>query len=141
MTEKVRIVKTARQKCPLYKRYPGQLSPQPAHLVLDPEEKEAVFEVDTAHPSTPARFWHGRMIRWPVNPRVKWSVLHKLEENEKLLNLLGVVADGHTVTWDGSNHVGRLNETAMEAAEEVERILWEVGENERNLYGLTECER
>lgn len=64
-----------------------------------------------------------------------------LAEGGDLHTLLARVHAGHTVSWDGSNHRGRLTGDASEAAEEIDRMLsgdrfldndapaiWDVGE-------------
>lgn len=93
------------------------------------QDGEATIEVAEVHSSernsTPMVVWHRQWLRWDgdlggsavVDP----DSLQRLAT--KLRPLLEIVAEGHTVEWDGSNHKGQLTDEAEEASDEIERIV------------------
>lgn len=71
---------------------------------------------------TPACEWHGRTRRWYLPALVTSEALSKLLNSRQTLQLLQRVHDGREIVWDANNLVGRLNEDAQEASNELERL-------------------
>jgi hypothetical protein len=61
---------------------------------------------------------------------IRGKTLHRLLTG-KLPGLLERVHAGHSVEWDGSNHVGRLDDDASAARDEIERILDGLDDDDR----------
>lgn len=74
--------------------------------------------------STPMEIWHGRTLRYTVNPGAdaEWLREH-LAEGGELATLIDRIVAGHSVHWDGSNHVGRLTDEAQDASERLDALL------------------
>ena len=108
---------------PLYKVYPRQNGPQRAHVEMDEEGNVSAdinYEIGGA---VPVRVAHNRTLRWDVSPYANGDSLADLLESELVRELFERVHNGHSVEWDGSNMVGRLDEDAEAAALELEQIL------------------
>jgi hypothetical protein len=106
----------------LYLHYPGQYQRQNVYLYLDCESGEAEIrynpEIGTA---IPMRQWNGLLRAWPVNQPLKARAANQLLE--ELSPLLQSVLDGFESVWDGSNLVGRFNESACQAHDEIEKVI------------------
>lgn len=78
---------------------------------------------------TPMAEWHGRTLTWGFGAKGDGSVIDRkaletdLAEGGKLRALLERVHAGHTVAWNGQNHVGSLNQDADKASDEIERLM------------------
>lgn len=73
---------------------------------------------------TPEPVWHGRWIRWSIQPCTNYALLKDaLGEEGALSALLDRVIAGHEVRWNGNNHVGHLTEDAAEASQAIEHYL------------------
>lgn len=107
---------------PLYKRYPGQSQPQRAHIELDEEGTVTAGINGEIGNAVPMDVWHGRTLRWSVSPYAFGPSLEDLINSPRVIELFERVHAGRTVEWDGSNHVGRLDEDAEAAALELEAI-------------------
>jgi hypothetical protein len=118
------------QAAPLYDRYPGQTTPQPGYLDLDEDGNVTYGTVAEIGNAVPMHVWHGRIIRWTMPSDIRGKTLHRLLTG-KLPGLLERVHAGHSVEWDGSNHVGRLDDDASAARDEIERILDDLDEYDR----------
>lgn len=80
--------------------------------------------------STPMDVWHKRVLRWSAYPSEGAGVVDPAKLTllaEKLRPLLEIVAAGHEVEWNGSNHVGKMTEEAEEASDQIDSIVenWE----------------
>jgi hypothetical protein len=97
-----------------------------AYLNLDLEDGEV--SVTTGHyqgDGIPMREWHGEIQSWKFGSTcISGEQLEKLVQ--KALPLLARVNDGGYIEWDGSNHVGQLNEDASDAERELEDLLEQV---------------
>lgn len=71
--------------------------------------------------ATPAAEWHGRTRHWSLPALVTSVALSRMLNSRETLQLLQRVNDGREIVWDGNNLVGRLNEDAQEASDELER--------------------
>lgn len=105
---------------PLYRKYPGQLHPQPAHVEFDLEggPLQPGFNGDIGN-AVPVRVYNGVTRRIPVSPYVTEAALEEFLADPRVLELVDVVRTNSEVVWDGSNHVARLNETAEQALVEL----------------------
>jgi hypothetical protein len=106
---------------PLYCRYERQTSPQRAYVELTEEGRVSADYSGEIGNSTPATVWHNRTLRWAVPSAISGAALTELVQ--EILPLLERVHAGHSVEWDGSNHVGRLDADADEAHDEIERVI------------------
>lgn len=114
---------------PLHHRYPGQAGPQPAYIELTEDGKVlADFNAELGN-AMPAAVWHRRTLRWPLPPDVRGEALTAFLADPAALALLQRVHAGHSVEWDGSNHVGRLDEDARAASDKFAELI------ERDLAG------
>ena len=106
---------------PLY--YPRQNGPLSAFVEMDEQGNVSAginYEIGGA---VPAHVWHNRTLRWGVSPYANGNNLANLLESERVRELFERVHNGHSVEWDGSNMVGRLDEDAAAAALELEQVL------------------
>ena len=72
----------------------------------------------------PAPVWHGQWVRWEVEPCTNIAVLRDaLEDGGELAALIDRVSAGHSVAWDGRNHVGSLADDADEASRRIKDFL------------------
>lgn len=107
---------------PLHSRYAGQSSPQPAYVEMTAAgEVSADFSGEIGN-AVPADVWHGVRLHWPVLSSVRGDSLADLLRGDAL-HLLERVHAGHSVEWDGSNHVGRLDADAVEASDDLRELL------------------
>lgn len=82
--------------------------------------EDGVVDVYTVYGSgTPGTVWHNRDIVLCSVPDGTAIVAPLVEEIEGLLPLLQEIHDGHTVAWNGSNHVGRWDEEIQDKLETV----------------------
>lgn len=85
-------------------------------LVFDPGDGR--LDLDFRAPSdtgTPMQVWHGVVLRWRVDPLVDFEALTQEINTGVIDELLAALAAGHSVEWDGSNHVGRLDAAGQRA--------------------------
>lgn len=113
-------------RAPLFHQYPRQTNPQSAFVELsETGEVSADWNGEIGN-GVPAAVWHGCDLRFPVASSVAGPALADYLEGEEGRSLLSRIHQGHSVEWDGSNHVGRLDEDASAAREELEAALREV---------------
>lgn len=114
---------------PLYEKYPSQINAQPAFLQLNPESKTVSFGITyTPGPpyGTPMEVFHGHVLRWHVHNELTVRGCDDLVAD--LMPLLERIVAGHEVVWNGSNHVGRLNNDATDANESVDQFCEQASE-------------
>lgn len=101
----------------LVRRYPGQCNLQDCYIELDTETggvcAEYNPEIGTA---VPMRNWHGIARRYSI-PVMSADCANQLMD--ELRPLFERVVTGTTVEWNGSNHVGIINDDAWDAEEEI----------------------
>ncbi|MEW6016473.1 MAG: hypothetical protein AB1760_00200 [Pseudomonadota bacterium] len=109
---------------PLYRRYGGQTQPQPAYIEIDPEKHilTADYNGEIGN-AVPEGVWSRRRLRVRISPYVKGEAVADLMEDERFQSLAQRICDGHSVEWDGHNHVGRLTPDAQDALEALERYI------------------
>jgi|GEM_PF-3186983 len=107
---------------PLYEKYSGQLSEQPAYIEMDEDGNVCADYSGEIGNAEPMSVWNGRTRQWGVDSSANGDSLADLLESDKVKSLLERVYQGHDVHWDGSNHVGRLNDDAEEASNALDEI-------------------
>lgn len=108
---------------------PSGGTPYSRFLLVLNEDGEASIDERTYYggDGTPFDEWHGRTLTWTFAAEILdlETLREDLGEGGRLAVLLDRVKAGHSVKWDGNNHVGRLSEDAEEANEEISRLLGE----------------
>lgn len=101
----------------LYCRYQAQCRPQPCYVTLDcrTAELSAAYSGEIGG-GVPVDVWHHRAIRWHI-PALRGDPAAALLEG--LAPLAQRVVDGYSEIWDGSNHVGQLDDDAYSACAEI----------------------
>jgi hypothetical protein len=117
---------------PLYHRYQSQTEAQGAYVQLT-EDGAVSADWDGEINSTPADVWHNRTLRWSVPADIRGDELADLLESADVIALFNRVYNGHNVEWDGSNYVGRLDDDADDASDELAQIF--EGELNSGEYG------
>lgn len=110
---------------PLYAYLTGQMSPQPAYVEINEDGFVSADYSGEVGGGVPESVWHNRTIRIRVPAEASGEALADLLRGDAL-PLLEAIHAGHSIEWDGSNHVGRLDDEARSAAEELERLLEDV---------------
>ena len=109
------------QFAPLYRRYPGQIDPQPVHIEIDPEKRTLTaginYEIGSA---VPVDVWHGVRLRIAGSRYMTGAGWAALLDDPKILALAAEICDGHTLYWDDGNRRGLLTEDARLAYKELE---------------------
>jgi len=104
----------------LYHRYPRQSEPQPTFLFLNPGAQVLGVDWDgEVGGAVPADVWHGRIRRYRIPCLTSARVNGLLEQVAPLAER---VCAGYEEAWDGSNYIGRLDQDASGAEEEIARI-------------------
>jgi len=111
---------------PLYRRYPGQCSPQGAFLELHPDSGAIAFGVNgEIGNAVPVDVWNNRALRWTVSERLTTRGLAKIAACPNVEKLVTRIIAGHSVVWDGSNNSGSLTRDAQEASDRLGEVLSE----------------
>jgi hypothetical protein len=101
----------------LYKRYPGQQSPQSCYLILDPSHRKLCCDYDgEIGNAVPMDVYHGLRLRWHI-PLLTGSAADRLMRD--VAPLAARVCAGYTREWDGHNHVGCYTADAQEAITKI----------------------
>lgn len=104
----------------LHCQYPGQTSPQECYLELDLEEETLTADYDAEiGGAVPFAVWHGRRRRFPI-PALSATAVNALME--EVLPLAERIVAGSEIVWDGSNHIGQLDDDAVDAEAELDQI-------------------
>ena len=116
------------------------LRPQTPYLELDLTSPDKQIHIDTycQIDGTPISVWHGVVRRYYLSPKTNAEALTTDINAGVFDDLFQRIVDGSEVEWDGNNFVGRLNEDARDAEEELEQLLedyvdgsiglWDAGE-------------
>lgn len=106
-----------------YRRDTGGLTT--SAIRFDPAERKVwIVQDEPGASGTPASFYHNIELYQVIDDPMAQGQpdadsLREYLESEEGQRLLGIVADGHSVEWDGHNHVGKMSEAADEAWEEL----------------------
>jgi len=111
---------------PVYTKYQGQFSPQPAFIELDCRNGRLRAEYDSEiGGAVPMYHYLNLTIRWSIPPEASASSIEKLFKNQSFLDRCDTILDGFEEVSDGSNTVGRYSDAAQEAIEEAEELIKE----------------
>jgi hypothetical protein len=103
----------------LYRHFEDRIESQGCHLDLGLEDGQwtADYDVEIGE-GIPESVHHGRRMWWTIPCLTAAGAAELLED---LAPLARRVLAGATVEWDGNNNVGRLDEDAQQADEEIAR--------------------
>ena len=103
---------------PVYEKYDREFQAQPAYIRMDEDGEIDAWVNGEIGNAVPASIWNGRTLTWRVPSNVRGdALLAFVKEHQGLFERVYL---GHEVDWDGNNHVGKLDEDAQEASEEIE---------------------
>ncbi len=120
---------------PLYCHYDGQHQPQSAFVELDADgDVRATYNAEIGG-GVRADVWHGLTRRWTITGNVAkhTSRVAVCKLLDSLAPLLERVCQGHSVEWNGNNNVGRLDDDALEASNQIARVCEDL-EADRDLF-------
>jgi len=125
---------------PLYCYYDGQHEPQLGYIELNEEGDVRARYNPEIGGGVPADVYNGLTRRWTISREVarylpRTTVCELLDS---LAPLLERVCQGHSVEWDGSNNVGRLDEDALEASKLIDQACYDL-EADRDLLDAEEA--
>jgi len=107
---------------PLSHTYPKQINRQPAYVELAEDGEITAGWSGEIGSGVPMDVWNDRTLRMSVPHNVNGPDLADYLEGEGI-GLLEAIHAGHSVRWDGSDHVGRLTDAARVAKEKLEEAL------------------
>ena len=117
MTVKIISVKNDTE---LFCHYARQSEPQKCFIALDLEDGTLWADYNAEIGSAvPEAVWNGRTIRFPA-PCMTANGMNRLMD--EIAPLAERVLAGASIEWNGNNHVGKLDEDAQDASDEIERI-------------------
>ena len=121
MAIEILFVYDPRDPVPLYCKYANELQPQRAYIALDPAARtvDAGYNGEIGN-GIPCSVFNGKIYRWKVPADLPAaSVLSFIDEHSAFFD---AVCDGYTEVYDGCNYVGRLNDSAQAASDELEQL-------------------
>lgn len=105
-------------RAPWYERSRNESRPHTVHLQLDETGRLTILTTSPSANAVPMAVRHGRTHTWTIPATTTgqglWTYLQQTG-----LALMERVYQGHSVEWDGSNHVGRLDDDATAADERL----------------------
>lgn len=115
----------------LHHQYPGQFEPQSVYLEIDPENQTISMDwYREIGNGVPEDVWHRRILWYILSIVPTVDVANQLMDD--VLPLAERVVAGHSIEWDGCNHVGRLTEDAQDASDGIRDIVMEIGNDPGN---------
>lgn len=125
----VEIIKCAEQD-ELYRHYTGQSDAQPAYIELDLRRGTLLADYDGVIGSgVPAEVWHGFERRYNIPLLTADAANRVMQEIAPLADRILTDWKEH---WDGNNMRARLGEDAVQAEEEIERLLSDYEDDSQN---------
>jgi hypothetical protein len=101
----------------LYRHYGGQDGPQDCFISLDLRDGELTADWNgEIGNSVPESVWHGQVLRWGIPCLTSKAANLFLTE---IAPIAQRILDGAEIVWDDHNNVGRLDEQAQTASEEI----------------------
>lgn len=99
---------------------PGHTPYDRALLLID-EEGNVRLSVRTYYgdDAIPIEEWRGRTLTFDLAPGTDAKWLREQLAGGEIATLIDRVIAGHSVCWDRTNHIGRLDEDATEASEQL----------------------
>ncbi len=117
MTVKIISVKDDTE---LFCHYARQSEPQKCFIALDLEDGQLWADYNAEIGSAvPEAVWNGRTVRFPA-PCMTANGMNRLMD--EIAPLAERVLAGASIDWDGNNHVGKLDEDAQDASDEIEEL-------------------
>ena len=113
-------VPDATRRHDLLRHDPGASPPalQRPYLELDPEGRTVALDARCqCETGEPEYVWHGRSHRYALPVCVDPQALVEWLRGPEAQALLRRICEGHTVEWDGHNHVGTLTQDAADASD------------------------
>jgi len=108
----------------LHCHYQGQSEPQRVYVQLDGTNLSMAYDGEIGN-AVPMAVHHGTTLRWTLPRNVVPTARAAGELLDMVAPLAERVAAGLTEEWNGSNHVGRLDDDATEAGEQIDRLITE----------------
>lgn len=107
----------------LYRQYPGQTSPQPAHIELDPATRTLSAGINPEiGNAVPVSIFRGRILRWTL-PGAPWRADAAARLMAQIAPMAERICDGYEEGWDGSDPVGFYDHDAEDAIEEIRDVV------------------
>ena len=103
--------------------YSGQCKPQSIYLTLFESGQVEIDYSSEVGGGVDVAVWHGRDIRFELQPHITTNAAIKLLQDNEILELLSIVYEGNDIDWNGNNYVGKLSEVAFDANFKLQRIL------------------
>jgi len=111
-------------KAPVYCHYDGQIQPQKAFISLDicTGEVAADYRSDVGGGMS-MREWNGKLRTYSIPCETAGSVLRAFMDSDEFKKLCGRILAGSDEVWDGNNYVGKLNNDAIAAEDDLNRLI------------------
>ena len=124
---------------PVYEKYDREFQAQPAYIRMDEDGEIDAWVNGEIGNAVPASIWNGRTLTWRVPSNVRGdALLAFVKEHQGLFERVYL---GHEVDFDGNNHVGKLDEDAQEASEEIEQAAESLCDETIDVCPMTEWMR
>jgi hypothetical protein len=105
------IVSTANtSRFPVYCKYSGQYSAQPAYIYLDLRNGECGADYNSQTGSTPFSHWLNNVLIFPINAQTRGSEIIQIIEDRK--EDFQAILDDSSIEWDGNNNVGKFGDNS-----------------------------
>lgn len=88
-------------------------------LSLDPRSGEYRITQEGSDRTTPMDEWHGLVLAEKLDGHPDTNSAREYLESDEAVGLIKTIIAGYEVEWDGNNHVGRLDDDAREAWDEL----------------------
>jgi hypothetical protein len=116
-------------KTELYCHYSNQITQQDCYLSLYLKTGELCVahdpEINSGSSSMTMDEYHRIVLSWKIPCLTMDSANQLLREAESIAQR---ILDGADIIWDGNNHIGRLNDDASAAEEDMARLIEEYGD-------------
>lgn len=108
---------------PLYREIGGTVG---RAVLLLSEDGILSYEVYSPYEGVPFEQAHRRTLSWDLPATLTGDDLYAALSDIETLTLLQCCYEGHSVVWDGHNYVGRLDEDAEEAYDEIASVIYDL---------------
>ncbi len=107
---------------PLFRYLPSSGRPAPTFIWMDSEGRVGV-DYQVEYNATPIDVYLNRTFQFPLFPELSGEDISNLLSNSEIQQLLTLIHNKHSVEWNGSNLVGRLDEEGYEKIAELNDII------------------
>lgn len=109
------------QIAPLFSRFGINDSAESAWILIDPDKQtiDTDFDVNIGHP----HIVFGRIYALEIPGDISGKVLVDILVDPEFLSLVKLIENNWQLEWNGSNHIGRLDETTLEKLEEFRHFI------------------